>query len=570
MLSAEVLSAESLRIGLPLLSTLHSALSTGSIIPGVSDIDTLRDQLKERGYLAMGIERWFALDPWSSRAFWLELATVALKGATLIALFGVLPLVAVMLFRNHPLSVSETFLITLLYGAGWLAVAFAFLVAVALLFRSRPQLAVDTPRALLAISFVAAAALTFVIAFWWYRFDTAPSIAELAAGIALMALFFIVASIVVSAAMLSFSIYELHRVPAIHQKPRGVPMSIAAAILIALLFLPAWAAQERTHEAPVQVVTTPTTHRIALVAVDGLTFELLPSLQTKFATIAAVKPVAGESTAERWASLGTGVETRAHGVRAIEGIRMRGGQHVLQSLSRADVILRDVAPLIGLARREPLPPTVRKRDYIWELFAARGVPSAAVNWWTTEDTKRGALEEIGQASVFAAIRDTPESAALKVDASASRKLLAIVDRSHPRFATAYLPALDVILNRLTLDPSTQFTASARALDGVKKTIEELHARGYEVVIAGLPGDHQRGSAVIASTLALQTPASAFDLAPTLCTALGFPASTEMPGTSRLQPEEPRIATYGNRATAAHSVKVDEEYYESLKSLGYIR
>jgi hypothetical protein len=44
----------------------------------------------------------------------------------------------------------------------------------------------------------------------------------------------------------------------------------------------------------------------------------------------------------------------------------------------------------------------------------------------------------------------------------------------------------------------------------------------------------------------------------------------MPGTSRLQTEEPRIATYGNRATAAHTVKVDEEYYESLKSLGYIR
>ncbi|HKO00139.1 MAG TPA: hypothetical protein VJ032_00515, partial [Thermoanaerobaculia bacterium] len=189
----------------------------------MSDVETLRNQLRERGYLGLGIERWFALDPWSSRAFWLELITVSLKGATLVALFGVLPLVAVMLFRNHPLSVSETFLITLMYGAAWLVVAFASLVGVALLFKSRPQLAVDTPRTLLAISFAAAGALTFAAAFWWYRFDAAPSTAELAAGIALMALFFVVASIVVSAAMLSFSIYELQRVPAIHQKPRGVP-----------------------------------------------------------------------------------------------------------------------------------------------------------------------------------------------------------------------------------------------------------------------------------------------------------------------------------------------------------
>jgi hypothetical protein len=370
----------------------------------VGDVDALREQLRERGYLATGIERWFALDPWSSRAFWLELTTVALKGATLVALFGVLPLVAVMLFRNHPLSVSETFLMTLLYGAGWLAVAFAFLVGVALLFRSRPQLAIDTPRALLAISFAAAGALAFAAAFWWYRFDATPSTAELATGIALIALFFIVASIVVSAAMLSFSIYELQRVPAIHQKPRGVPMSIAAAILIALLFIPARAAQERTSAAPVQVITTPTQTRIALVAVDGLTYELLharPELANGFATIAAVQPVAGESTAERWASVGTGVPTRSHGVRAIEGIRLLGGQHLLQSVSRADFMLRK------FARREPLPPTVRRRDYVWEVFAARGIPSAAVNWWTTDDTHCGALEEVGQASVFAAIRDTP-------------------------------------------------------------------------------------------------------------------------------------------------------------------
>src|SRR5205085_243425 len=223
------------RASRPLVRT-RLACASGLRIPPVSDVETLRNQLRERGYLGLGIERWFALDPWSSRAFWLELITVSLKGATLVALVGVLPLVAVMLFRNHPLSVSETFLITLMYGAAWLVVAFASLVGVALLFKSRPQLAVDTPRALLAISFAAAGALTFAAAFWWYRFDAAPSTAELAAGIALMALFFVVASIVVSAAMLSFSIYELQRVPAIHQKPRGVPMSIAAAVLIALLF----------------------------------------------------------------------------------------------------------------------------------------------------------------------------------------------------------------------------------------------------------------------------------------------------------------------------------------------
>jgi hypothetical protein len=542
------------------------------------DVDSLRSQLRDRGYLTHGIERWFALDPWSSRAFWLELATVALKAATLIALFGALPFVAVMLFRNHPLSVSETFVITVLYAAAGLGIAFAFLVAVALLFRLRPQLAVDTPRALLAISIAAAGLMTLPIAFWWYRFDAAPAAEELGIGIALIAIFFLVATIVVSAAMLSFSIYELQRVPALHQKPRGTAMSVAAAILIALLFLPAYAAQERTGEAPPQIVTTPTSRRVALIAVDGLTYDILHArreLTSGFAGVLPLTSIGSDSTAERWASVGTGVRTAHHGVRAIEGIRIRGGRHVLQSLSRVDFVLRDLAAVVGLARREPLPPTVRRRDYVWELFAGRGVTSASVNWWTTEDTGGAALTEVGQASVFAAATaalGAAEAKALRVDVTATRRLEDILNRDHPRFVTVYLPALDVVLNRLQLDPSTQLAASVNALENLHAIINDLRARRYAVIVAGLPGDRQHGAGVVASTFPLAgAQASPYDIAPTICRTLGFPLTDEMPGHS-LIPEftQPRIATYGNRTSTAQTVKVDEEYYEGLKSLGYIR
>src|SRR5437763_9402645 len=137
-------------------------------------VEDLRQQLRERGYLSHGIERWFALDPWRSRAFWVELAAVAGKGAALIGLFAVVLLVAVMLFRNHPLSALETLLIALLYGVTAVAVSFLFLIALALLLRLRPALAVATPRALLAIAFLASAILAAPIAVWWYRFDAPP------------------------------------------------------------------------------------------------------------------------------------------------------------------------------------------------------------------------------------------------------------------------------------------------------------------------------------------------------------------------------------------------------------
>jgi hypothetical protein len=548
----------------------------------VPSVDDLRRDLRERGYLSHAIERWFAHDPFtagrSSRAFWLELATVAAKASLLVALFAIVPLVAVMLFRNHPLSAGETLLMSLLYGVTGFAISFLLLIVIALVLKLRPTIVIDTPRALLAISFAAASLLAAPVALWWYRFPAAPGWLELLTGIAAMAAFFLIATIAISAALLSFSIYELQRVPLIHQKPRGVPMTIAASILIALLFLPTFAAQDsRSAAPPIQVVTAPGTRRVALVAVDGLTWDIYrsrPDLVRAIPSAYAVASLRGGSTTERWASLGTGVRTSLHGVRAVDGVRLRGGAHLLQSVSPGDFVLRDLAEAMRLARLEPLPPTVRKRDFVWEIFAARGLPSVAVNWWTSADSRLGALDSIGQASVFAlppgGPRMSPSDFALRVDAEASRRLLRAADTDQARFATVYLPALDIVLNRLAIGPSEKLTASVRALDGLVATIAALHARGFDVVVAGMPGDNQRDHAVVASTLTLAPGTTSFDVAPTLCSLVGFPPSNEMSGRTLLGSEPARIATYGARATTGSSIKVNEEYYENLRSLGYIR
>jgi hypothetical protein len=539
----------------------------------VPSVDDLRRDLRERGYLSHAIERWFAHDPWSSRAFWLELVTVSAKASLLVALFAILPIVAIMLFRNHPLSAGETLLMSLLYGVTGFAISFLLLIAIALILKLRPTLAIDTPRALLAISFAAAALLAAPMAFWWYRFPTPPSWPELLTGIAAMAAFFLIATIAVSAALLSFSIYELRRVPAIHRKPRGVPMTIAASILIAFLFLPTFAAQDmRTKEPPLQVVTTRTPYVVTLIAVDGLTYELGRDRLARlgvFSSIIPIEPMAGASATERWASAGTGVPTAVHGVRAIDGVRIRGGRHLLQAVSPVDFVLRDVAEVMGLAAREPLPPMVRRRDYVWEIFAARSIPSLSVNWWTTDDVHDGALDEISQKPVFAAAstpRASAEVEAMRVDDVASARLIA-EEQHHPRFATVYLPALDIILNRLPLDPATQLAMSVRALENLDRTIAQA---GGEVIVMGLPGEGQRGRGVMASKLPMaRQPHSAYDVAPTLCALLGFPASEEMPCRTVIG-NESRIATYGPRAATASATKVNEEYYQNLKSLGYIR
>ena len=529
----------------------------------MTEDEDLRNQLRQRGYLSHGIERWFALDPWSSRAFWAELATVAAKAATLIAVFGSLPCVAIMLARNRPLSAVETFELFVIYAVAWFVIGFIVVTGVALLLKIRPELTIDTPRGLLAISIATSVLLLVPLAWWWYEFDSVASTAELAVGGALVVIFFLVATIVVSAALLSFTIYELQRIPAIHQRPRSVPLAVAAALLVALLFVPAYAMPERRAAPPQQVVTAPSKRHVALVAIDGLSDDILrsrPDFTREFTMIEPLRSIGGHSTTERWATVGTGVPASLHGVRAVEGVRLAAGSHVLQSVSRADLVLRAVG------QRQPLPPTTRRRDYVWEIFAGRGVPSLSVNWWTTSDVRTGALTSIGQQTIFA----NAKSNALAVDVIAIQRFKSELNASRPQFATIYLPALDVILNRVAAEPSARLAESIRALDGALALVRELRTRGYVVLLIGLPGEAQSGRGVFGTSMNIRAATSPLDVAPTICALIGFPASAEMEGTSLVDETGPRIASYGSRSSTESSTKLNQEYYESLRSLGYIR
>lgn len=534
----------------------------------MSDVDSLRSQLRDRGYLTNGIERWFALDPWSSRTFWVELVIVALKAATLIAAFAALPVTAVMILRNQPLGAFETIELFGLYAATAFVVSFILVVAIALALKLRPALPIDTPYALLAISLLASALLSAPLGIWWLQFDTLPTAQEIVIGGALGVIFFFMASIVVSAALLSFSIYEVGRVPAIHQKRRGLPMAIAALVLIALLFVPAYAGR-RADAVATMVVTTPSARRVVLIGVDGMNYAILRSrfdLVRMLPVIQPIRTIESASTTERWASLATGVPTEYHGVRAIEGIRLAGSSHVLQRISRADLVLLYLGPALGLTRREPLPPTVRRRDYVWELLANRSVPSVSVNWWASEDESRGALHAIGPQSIFTAAQGRP----LRLDAIATARFADVLTKFRPQFAALYLPSLDVVLNRVELDPTARLTASMQALDGIRTAVSLAREHGYDVVLVGLPGDGQNGRGVLATTLPIESASTAWDVAPTLLSAIGFPASEEMPGISRIGQTQPRIRSYGPRVREESAQGVNQEYYDNLRSLGYIR
>jgi len=539
-------------------------------------VEELRSELRTLGYLNRGIERWFALDPWSSRTFWGELLTLALKAATLLAVFATPPIAAITFLRNAPLPLYDAVVLSAIYLAGTFLTFVALIILIGLLLKLSPGLIVDRPRVLLPISLAVSLLVAAAIGLWWAGFEQSIGTVEALAGATLILLFFVVATFIFSAVLLSFSIHETGRIPSLHQRRRTIPLTAAGILLLGTMLLPAYFHQRRDDSTPApQVVVAPSTARMVLLAVDGLSAQIFAArsdLSRLLPTTSSFPPEAFHSSAERWASIGTGTPPTLHGVETIDGVRIEGSRRMIQSVSRADVFLYGPARWLGLIQREALPPTIRRRDYVWEILAARGVSSAAINWWASETTTAPNLLILGQEALFreASTHGSPQQIASTVDAIALQKLTESLQARSPRFGTAYLPALDIILNRLDSDESGRLAASVAILDRLTNEIKEFRSLGYDVMVIGVPGDDQRGAAVLASNLHLAAATSTYDLAPTLFALFGFPASGEMPGESRAGEAPERIETYGNRDRQSHTAPVDEEYYEQLKSLGYIQ
>jgi hypothetical protein len=538
-------------------------------------VETLRDELRKLGYLSRGIERWFELDPWRSRTFWRELASLAAKGGILLAPFLALPAAVVMAIRNRPFDLTEMAMISGFY----LVTAFAFvamvIVGAALLLRLRPALPVDSPTALTAIAVGTAAALEAAFALWWHAFPNPPGRFEQLAGVIMILLSFGVATIVLSAVFLSFAIHETGKIPSVRQRSRAIPIAAGGCVL--LLFLAASTRPQSMARAdpPLSIPITPTQTKIALVAVDGLTSELFRArseLAPLFRQIEAVPAPGLSSAPERWASVGSGTAPGVHGVEAVEGVRLRGSNHLIQALSAQDFPLRLLAPGLGLAAKQPIAPTARRREYVWEIAAHRGLPALAVGWWASGSSDTQLLAVIPQERLFAQTdAGSPLARATGIDALAVRQLLTGVAGRDVRLAAVYLPALDIVINRTPSDASSQLSALLRTGDLLRETVLSLRARGFEVILLGLPGEGQQGSGVLATTMTLRRYPRARDVAPTLLDALGFPRSQEMEGRSLLiDSRQGVITTYGARQRPAIEGPADQEYYEQLRSLGYIR
>ena len=140
----------------------------------MDSVDDLRARLRELGYLTHGVERWFALDPWSSRAFWQELLLVAAKAGLLVAPFAAMPMIAAMIVRNRPVPLAESAFLAVAYLVFVFVHITALVVVTALALKARATAAIDHPLLLTGIALGLSIFLSLWIAIWWSGFAEPP------------------------------------------------------------------------------------------------------------------------------------------------------------------------------------------------------------------------------------------------------------------------------------------------------------------------------------------------------------------------------------------------------------
>jgi hypothetical protein len=352
---------------------------------------------------------------------------------------------------------------------------------------------------------------------------------------------------------------------------------------------------------------------VVVVGVDGWT----ASLSGEGARASYVKEA--RDPAAFWTTVATGESVKRHGIGSLDLVRIAGVGAPVRPLAGAGWYLRNVLPALRLGRRESVTASARRVPAVWEIASRGGIPSLTVNWWTTYPSEEGGGTILGNHLFFAARsgaalagegwpadaaeraarlapRVAPEPGSLERLVADARglddfALAAFRDawrREGPRLALLYLPGPDILSSALA-DPErgaadrvalaaalTEETAKLRAF-----LVDPGLAPAPDLLVEVLDAGRREGGGIVrlsgplarAGAEATLAPA---DLAPTVLSVLGVPASREIAGRVRADllakgaVDGETVASWGRRRADARPPIDPKEYVENLRSLGYLR
>lgn len=360
------------------------------------DLERVREELRQRGYLSHGFERFLLQDALRPRRPVRALAFLAGKVGLRTGLVLGAPLAFWLASANgalssHPFDAAVLFLH--LFAPIALAAALAFLVvgaATAWLVR------VSHVRRIEAFTFGAAAAVgvaTLALALWRAEELVAASGAWQTAVLLLAAPFVLYALVkTVHHGLLTLAIRLADEPSEAWSLSRGwLAFALVAAALVVLL--PALlAARQPAADAPGSLPMAPG-GRVLAIGIDGVLGQELDYLLARgelpalgaLARAGAVfsYPRSAEPPASFWTRIATGRPSPEHGVAALDGFRPLGCKTTLMRSGPLRPYWRSVEVPLGLAEHRPLLAGRRSAFAFWELAARGGEPALAVDWWAT-------------------------------------------------------------------------------------------------------------------------------------------------------------------------------------------
>jgi hypothetical protein len=589
----------------------RSGAEESSSSPGVElSLDAARERLRERGYLERGVEgavlKGALAARTRTRAFLLGAATGAAFLAAAVA-FAQTVLHAV----SSALPVRDAAVLFLWLFAGAAAIASLVVLALVLLalFRARARGDAEEGSTEIAVAFGVLAGVAGILA---ARPVLESAGAPAAAAVLVVVAFAVLIAVRVARGVAFTVLAASGRLFVTRPKRTFLAWALAGGTLVLVGASALFFRVPAVGDAPLVVAAN--ARRVVVVGVDGWT-ESLPGEGVARATYGKE----ARDPAAFWTTVATGESVRRHGIGSLDLVRIAGVRALVRPLAGAGWYLRDILPALHLARRESVTAAARRVPALWEVASRGGILALTVNWWTTYPAEESGGTILGNHLFFAARAGSPlagegwpPEAAARAARLAPRlvpepgslerlvadarglddfALAAFRDawrRESPRLALVYLPGPDILSSALA-DPVrgaadrvalaaalTEETAKLRAF-----LLDPELAPAPDLLVFVLDAGRREGGGVVrlsgplarAGAEATVAPA---DLAPTVLSVLGVPASREIVGRVRSELLVPgavdgeTVASWGRRRAGTRPPVDPKEYVENLRSLGYLR
>jgi hypothetical protein len=359
-----------------------------------SSLEEVRKRLQSFGYLNSRIERFYLLSLSRTASQFLNRLFVSFRVGLLAGTVAAILMTAgTLVFNTELLQRKLDILLLFLYFECFFVALFTLLEFL-LIFLVAALLRISGGRRLVfagqAVSFLIGLSF-FAYFFYWGR--TQMEYLRLFSTISIGAMLLILTLSCIFVAkcawlgfLVAFRESELGRILPNWKRFNLEFLLALAAIAILLPFILGRGESAQQENPPVAVM--PTTERWILVAVDGVSDEIvtrfsktddIPNLKSILPT-RRLQILESSAPPVVWTSIATGVNPAQHGIRAPEVRRWRGQSSWIQETPLA-LAVHSIMVHAGFGQRQPVSGYLRKIKTFWEILSDHGLRVGIVNWW---------------------------------------------------------------------------------------------------------------------------------------------------------------------------------------------